>query len=83
MLNYSSLSASEIAGYFRNQRPTRKIPVPLLPPHLNIGPNCTYSNADMMIATSTAVFRSEDTPMKPPYTKQRLRDGYADEGNAI
>ena len=82
-LNYSSLSVSELAGYLKNQGSTRKIPVPLLPAHLNIGPNCTYSNTDVMVAKSTSVVRSEDTLIKSPYAKQRSRDGYAYEGNTV
>lgn len=41
-LDYSKLSAVTIAGYFEESSKSRPIPIPLLPDHLNIGPNCTY-----------------------------------------
>ena len=41
-LNYSKMSAAEIAGYTSRRGQSRLIPYPLLPPSMNIGPNCMF-----------------------------------------
>ena len=53
-LNYSKMSATEIAGYDHKKGQSRAIPSPLLPPSMNIGPNCMYmeTEADTTSATN-------------------------------
>ena len=46
-LDYSFLSGWEIAGYFQDRKKSRSIPIPLLPPHLNIGLDCTYTEEQL------------------------------------
>ena len=41
-LNYSNMSAADIAGYSSKRGQSRVIPYPLLPQSMNIGPNCMY-----------------------------------------
>lgn len=45
-LNYSKMSATEIAGYTHRKGQSRIIPSPLLPLSMNIGPNCTYVESE-------------------------------------
>ena len=55
-LNYSKMSATEIAGYHHDKGRSRVIPTPLLPPSMNIGPNCMYTTeqeTDTANATSS------------------------------
>lgn len=80
-LKYTSFSGLEIAGYFRNQGTARKIPVPLLPAHLNISPSCTYSAIDLVLDEST-VFKGADTVMKQPTSKQEPQTRCMHEDNA-
>ena len=42
-LNYSKMSAVEIAGYYNSRRSTRLIPKPLLPASMNIGSDCRFN----------------------------------------
>ena len=42
-LNYSKMSAVEIAGYYNSRRNTRVIPKPLLPASMNIGGDCRFN----------------------------------------
>ncbi len=44
-LDYSNISASEVAGFSRRQR-QRIIPTPLFPPSMGISNNCCYVSAD-------------------------------------
>ena len=56
-LDYSALSALHIAGYFRGSATSRRIPVPLLPPHLGINQDCMYRGPpgdSLQSSTSTA-----------------------------
>ncbi len=53
-LDYSSLSAVAVAGYFQGRDKKRQIPVPLLPAHLHIGPDCKYVQNDTDSAAGTS-----------------------------
>ena len=52
-LNYSKMSATEIAGYDHKKGGSRVIPSPLLPPSMNIGPNCMYMETETDTTTAT------------------------------
>lgn len=51
-LNYSKMSATEIAGYDHKKGQSRMIPSPLLPPSMNIGPNCMYMETETDTTTT-------------------------------
>ena len=52
-LDYSSLSAHTIAGYFRHSDSRRRtIPFPLLPDSLHIGQDCIYHQTDTVLDTT-------------------------------
>ena len=61
-LNYSKMSATEIAGYHHDKGRSRVIPTPLLPPSMNIGPNCMYTTEQ---ETDTANTTSSNASMLP------------------
>lgn len=53
-LNYSNMSATEIAGYDYKKGHSRVIPSPLLPPSMNIGPNCMYTEPESDLTDAAA-----------------------------
>ena len=53
-LNYSNMSATEIAGYDNKKGHSRVIPSPLLPLSMNIGPNCMYTEPESESVDATA-----------------------------
>ena len=57
-LNYSKMSATEIAGYDHRKGQSRVIPSPLLPPGMNIGPNCMYMESETETTTMNATHSS-------------------------
>ena len=57
-LNYSKMSATEIAGYDHRKGQSRVIPSPLLPPGMNIGPNCMYMESETDTTTTNATHSS-------------------------
>ncbi len=52
-LNYSKMCATEVAGYNHKKSQSRVIPSPLLPPSMNIGPNCIYMETETDSTTTT------------------------------
>ena len=57
-LNYFKMSATEIAGYDYRKGQSRVIPSPLLPPSMNIGPNCMYMESETDTTTTNATHSS-------------------------
>lgn len=57
-LNYSHLSALVIAGYYEGGAKSRVIPIPLLPPEMNIGLHCTYNRQQRGDIDATAESRT-------------------------
>ena len=51
-LNYSKMSATEVAGYHEKKGQSRVIPSPLLPLSMNIGPNCMYVESETVDPTA-------------------------------
>ena len=79
-LKYACISGLEIAGYFKNQGTARRIPVPLLPAHLNITPSCTYRDSDLI--GKSAVVGGTGTLTKPPVSKQEPQASSVRKDNA-
>ena len=79
ILDYSRVSAPEIAGYYRG-RGNRRIPSPLFPPSIGIGTNCTYEDV-------TDSVRQEDQQMQlssiPVLKRSRVCDSDALKGNSL
>lgn len=53
-LDYSQLTAHQVAGYFNERSEHRPIPVPLLPPTVPIGQDCRYISAVTKAQEDTA-----------------------------
>ena len=60
-LNYSKMCATEVAGYNHRKSRSREIPSPLLPPSMNIGPNCIYMETMETDSTTTTAINSTPT----------------------
>lgn len=62
-LDYSQLTAHQVAGYFNERSEYRPIPVPLLPPTIAIGQDCRH--------TSPVTLAQEDTASRPSSSAQK------------
>lgn len=60
-LDYSKMSAVEIAGYYNSHRRSRVIPKPLLPASMNIGGDCRFSVTTETQPTAVIVDLTEDS----------------------
>ena len=76
-LNYSKMSAAEIAGYHYKKGQSRVIPSPLLPSSMNIGPNCMYveseSDSSDVVMTSNGVETSRGATKNHTLSEKEAR----------
>ena len=92
-LDYSALSALQIAGYFRDSTASRRIPMPLLPPHLGIGQDCVYRDLPSDMSQSSPSTSSASNVPHPQTTDSdfvvdlsdfpSLKEAYAKRAEAV
>ena len=68
-LDYSQLTGSQVAGYYKQPTRNRPIPTPLLPPHLHIGQDCQFcspAGPDLPSQSSSPAPTKEPPTSTPP-----------------